>query len=71
MSHASVSSGAISCLRVYLVFRPKQAEILAVDAVANEVHPVVFNTKIQVSEPEDEPKNRVRHDKTRQDLITF
>lgn len=43
---------------MYLVFRPQQVEILAADAVANEVHPVVFDTKIQVSEPEDEPKNR-------------
>lgn len=43
---------------VYLVFSPQQVEILAVDAVADEVHPVVFDTKIQVSKPEHEPKNR-------------
>lgn len=43
---------------MYLVFRPQQVEILAADAVADEVHPVVFDTEIQVSEPEDEPKNR-------------
>lgn len=49
--------GKQSRLGMYLVFRPQQVKILAVDAIADEVHPVVRNTEIQVSKPEQEPND--------------
>lgn len=50
--------GTRTRLGTYLVFGPQQVEILAVDAVPDEMHPVVFDTEIQVSEPEDEPRGQ-------------
>lgn len=39
----------------HLVFGPQQAVVLIVDARADEVHAVVLNSEVEISEPEQQP----------------
>lgn len=52
---------SISCSGQYLVFGPQQAEVLARDAVANEMHSVVLDAEIQISKPENHPERQEEH----------
>lgn len=58
ITEAAMWDGGSGVMRLFkgphLVFAPQQAVVLLVDADADKVHPVVLNSEVEISKPENQ-----------------